>query len=364
MPPNRIKPEFWKGRRVLVTGHTGFMGGWLCLWLDQLGAKLAGYALAPARQPCLFEATGLGGRMESMIADIRDSERLVATMTEFKPEIVMHLAAQPLVNDAHRDPVETFGVNVMGTVNVLQAIRATPSVQSALIVTTDKVYENREWAWGYRESDALGGHEPYGASKACAEFAVEAFRGSYFSDDRQLGIATIRAGNIIGGGDWSDNRLIPDAVRAFGARKPLSLRNPVSIRPWQHVLDPLRGYLMLGQRLAEDATQWSGPWNFGPAEDDAVPVSVIADEITRLWGEGARWQCEALDGAQNADTVAKESQRLVLSSSQAQTRLDWHPVWRLQRALAATVDWYKAHLAQRDMYRFSIQQIALAEGSN
>lgn len=359
MPTNRIDPGFWKGRRVLVTGHTGFMGGWLCLWLDHLGATLAGYALAPPEQPCLFDATGLGGRMCSMIADIRAPERLTAAMQEFKPEIVMHLAAQPLVNQAHHEPVETFDVNVMGTVNVLQAMRVTPSVKTALIVTTDKVYENREWNWGYRECDSLGGHEPYGASKACAEMAVNAYRGSYFSDDRPLGIATIRAGNIIGGGDWAGNRLIPDAVRAFSEKKPLSLRNPNSTRPWQHVLDPLRGYLMLGQRLTEDATKWAGPWNFGPAEEDAVPVSVVADEITRLWGEGARWQCEG-----DPDTIAKESQRLVLSSSQAQTRLDWHPVWRLQRALAATVDWYKAHLAQRDMYSFSIQQIALAEGSN
>lgn len=359
MPVNRIDPGFWRDRRVLITGHTGFMGGWLCLWLDQLGANLAGYALAPPYQPCLFDTTGLGGRMRSMIADIRDPEKLTAALQDFKPEIVMHLAAQPLVNEAHHEPVETFDVNLMGTVNLLQAIRATPSVKTALIVTTDKVYENREWNWGYRECDALGGHEPYGASKACAEMAVSAFRGSYFSDDRPLGLATIRAGNIIGGGDWATNRLIPDAVRSFSAKKPLSLRNPSATRPWQHVLDPLRGYLMLGQRLTEDATKWAGPWNFGPAEEDSVPVSVVADEITRLWGEGARWHCEG-----DPNTVAKESQRLILSSSQAQARLDWRPVWRLHRALAATVDWYKAHLAQRDMYGFSMQQIAQAEGSN
>lgn len=364
MPANCVDTDFWKGRRVLITGHTGFMGGWLCLWLDQLGATLAGYALAPVKQPCLFDATGLAGRMDSIIADIRDRERLTLAMTEFEPEIVMHLAAQPLVHQAHHDPVETFDVNVMGTINLMQAIRATPSVRAALVVTTDKVYENREWPWGYRECDALGGHEPYGASKACAEFAVNAYRGSYFSDNRPLGIATIRAGNIIGGGDWADNRLIPDAIRSFGAKSPLSLRNPNSIRPWQHVLDPLRGYLMLGHRLAEDSNQWAGPWNFGPAEEDAVPVSVVADEITRLWGEGARWQCDTPMENKDSAAVAKESQRLILSSSQAQTRLGWRPVWHLQRALAATVDWYKAHLAQRDMYGFSLQQIAQAEGSN
>jgi len=361
MPSNRIDPGFWKGRRVFVTGHTGFMGGWLCLWLSRLGADISGYALSPPTEPSLFAATALGERMGSVIADIRDLERLTTAMNDFAPEIVLHLAAQPLVGTAHREPVETFDTNVMGTVHVLQAIRTTPSVTGALIVTTDKVYENQEWAWGYRESDPLGGHEPYGASKACAELAVNAFRQSYFSDGRGIGVATIRAGNIIGGGDWALNRLIPDAVRAFSAGNPLILRHPGATRPWQHVLDPLRGYLMLAQRLTEDPGHWAGPWNFGPAEDDAVPVSVIAEELTRLWGEGARWRCD--EPPPIADS-AKESQQLVLSSSQAMKRLDWRPVWRIHRALSASVEWYKAHLAQRDMYGFSMQQISLVEGSN
>jgi CDP-glucose 4,6-dehydratase len=253
----------------------------------------------------------------------------------------------------------------MGTVNVLQAIRATPSVTTALVVTTDKVYENREWTWGYRECDMLGGHEPYGVSKACAELAVDVFRQSYFSGARTVGIATIRAGNIIGGGDWAANRLIPDAVRAFSAGRPLAPRNPAATRPWQHVLDPLRGYLMLGQRLAADAGGWSGPWNFGPAEDDAVPVATVADELARLWGNGARWQGQPVESPADAaiDTF-RESHFLALSSSQAQARLGWRPVWRLQRALAETVGWYKAHLAQGDMDAFSLQQIAIAEGAN
>ena len=365
IPANRIEPSFWKGRRVFVTGHTGFMGGWLCLWLDRLGAEIAGYALPPPAQPSLFDAAAIGERLCSVIADIRDLERLTAAMKDFAPEIVLHLAAQPLVGIAHNEPVETFSTNVMGTVNVLQAIRSTPSVKATLMVTTDKVYENQEWAWGYRECDPLGGHEPYGASKACAEIAVDAFRQSYFSDAREIGVATIRAGNIIGGGDWARSRLIPDAIRAFSAGNPLNLRHPAATRPWQHVLDPLRGYLMLGQRLTEDPAQWSGPWNFGPAEDDAVPVSVIADELTRLWGEGAHWKCVAADT--EPDSIAatvKEAQLLVLSSSQAMKRLEWRPVWRIHRALSATVEWYKAHVAQQDMYDYSMQQISLVEGSN
>jgi len=338
------------------------MGSWLCLWLSRLGAEVAGYALAPPTQPSLFDTTALAERMHSTIADIRDLERLTTDMKDFAPELVFHLAAQPLVGAAHRDPVETFSTNVMGTVNVLQAIRQTPSVNAALIVTTDKVYENQEWDWGYREQDPLGGHEPYGTSKACAELAVNAFRQSYFSDTRNIGVATIRAGNIIGGGDWAENRLIPDAVRAYAADKPLSLRNPDATRPWQHVLDPLRGYFMLAQRLAEAPSQWSGPWNLGPAEDDSLPVSVIADELTRLWGNGASWHREG--GALPNSAGVKEAQQLVLSSSQAMKKLEWRPVWRIHRALAASIDWYKAHFAHQDMYGFSMQQISLIEGSN
>lgn len=361
MQTDRIDPAFWKGRRVFVTGHTGFMGGWLSLWLCRLGADVAGYALKPPARPNLFESTRLGARMRSTIADIRDLDRLTAEMSAFAPDTVMHLAAQPLVHEACREPVDTFAVNVMGTVNLLQAIRATASVTTALIVTTDKVYENREWSWGYRECDTLGGHEPYGASKACAELAVEAFRRSYLSGARTVGIATIRAGNIIGGGDWSANRLIPDAIRVFSAGQALSLRNPAATRPWQHVLDPLRGYLMLGRRLADDAAGWSGPWNFGPAEEDTAPVAGVADELARLWGDGARC-CSTAPDAHAARFP--ESQQLAISSSQARARLGWQPVWRLQRALAETVDWYKAYFAERDMDRFSLEQIALFEGAN
>ena len=364
MPSNRINPGFWNGRRVFVTGHTGFMGSWLCLWLKRLGADVSGYALAPPTEPSLYASLSLGDRMNSVIADIRDLGRFTNAMKDCAPDLVFHLAAQPLVGTAHRDPVETFETNVMGTVNLLQAIRATPTVKGALIVTTDKVYENQEWAWGYRETDPLGGHEPYGVSKACAELAVNAFRHSYFSDDRNLGIATIRAGNIIGGGDWAESRLVPDAVRAFHAGTPLSLRNPSATRPWQHVLDPLRGYLMLAEHLTEDPGQYSGPWNFGPTEEDSLPVSEIATELTRLWGNGADWTVPGDVASSAATTTAKESQQLILSSSQAINRLNWRPIWRIHRALSASVEWYKAHIADQDLYGLSMQQISLVEGSN
>lgn len=358
----RLDRKFWQGRRVFVTGHTGFMGGWLCLWLTRLGARVAGYALPPPTRPSLFETVGLAERMCSMLADVRDLERLSAAIADFEPEIVMHLAAQPLVGQAYAAPVETFSTNVMGTVNLLQAVRHCASVQATVVVTTDKVYENREWPWGYRETDTLGGHEAYSSSKACAELVVEAYRRSYFEGKRRIGIVTARAGNIIGGGDWAANRLVPDAMRAFGARRPLTIRNPASVRPWQHVIEPVRGYLALAERLANEPDRWSGAWNFGPAEADSWPVAQVADEIVRLWGEDARWlKLAASNGIANG---ARETVQLVLSSAKAQTQLGWTPVWRIQRALAATVDWYKAQIAGRDMHAFTLNQISVAEGAN
>jgi CDP-glucose 4,6-dehydratase len=363
MPSLRLDRAFWQGRRVFVTGHTGFMGGWLCLSLTRLGAQVAGYALQPPTRPSLFDCVGLGDRMCSMIADVRDLERLTAAIKDFAPEIVMHLAAQPLVGQAHVAPVETFATNVMGTVNMMQAIRQCPGVIAAIVVTTDKVYENREWAWGYRETDTLGGHEAYSGSKACAELAVAAYRRAYFEGKRRIGVATVRAGNIIGGGDWAANRLVPDAIRAFGARRPLAIRNPASVRPWQHVIDPVRGYLALAERLAVSPDEWTGAWNFGPAEADSWPVGQVADEIAKLWGEDARWIKPAAP-ANGAADLAREARQLVLSSAKAQAVLGWTPVWRIQRALAATVDWYKAQLAGRDMHAFTLSQIAVAEGAN
>ncbi|NKB20124.1 MAG: CDP-glucose 4,6-dehydratase [Alphaproteobacteria bacterium] len=361
MQTNGLDLAFWRNRRVFITGHTGFMGSWLSLWLHQLGAEVAGYALSPPTQPSLFDVLGLENHMVSTIGDIQNLPQLRASMNEFAPDIVFHLAAQPIVSKGYIDPVGTFGTNIMGTVNLLQSMRTAPSIKTALIVTTDKVYENQEWAWGYRESDPLGGHEPYGASKACAELAANAFRHSYFSEDEQVGIATIRAGNIIGGGDWATNRIIPDAIRAFSNGNPLSIRNPAATRPWQHVLEPLRGYMQLAQSLHLDPENFDGPWNFGPSEEDSAPVSVVAEEMTTLWGGGASWN-SAMAPADMEGT--KESQRLTLSSSKAHEILGWRPVWGLQRALSSTVAWYKAYLDRQNMVDFSLEQIALADGAN
>ncbi len=349
-----MTPDFWAGRRVFMTGHTGFMGGWLALWLARLGAKVSGYALTPPTEPNLFTAAGVDRDVSSTVADVRDLARLTAAMTAADPEVVMHLAAQPLVRKAYADPVETYATNVMGTVNVLEAMRACPSVRAAVIVTTDKVYDNIERDSGYRETDALGGREPYGNSKACAEFVVRSFRDSYFNgsggNGGTLGIATARAGNVIGGGDWAAERIVPDAVRAFSSGRTLAVRNPGATRPWQHVLEPLKGYLMLAQRLSEGPEEWSGGWNFGPPESESRPVSWLADELVTLWGDGARWRADGADGVYEARLLAIEIEK-------AEKQLGWRPVWGADRAAARTVEWYKAHDAGKDVRALTHAQI-------
>lgn len=360
MPIERINRDFWNDRRVFVTGHTGFIGGWLCARLLGLNARVGGFALPPSTQPCFFQEFGLADMMESRFGDIRDAAALEGALTRFEPEIVLHLAAQPLVRLAHADPLQTFSTNVMGTANLMQALRKAPSVRAAAIMTTDKVYENREQVSGYREDDRLGGFEPYGCSKACAEHVVDAFRHSYFAaPDAPIGIATIRAGNVIGGGDWSADRLIPDAVRAFNAGSPLHIRNPRAVRPWQHVLDPINGILMLAERLAETPADWQGSWNMGPPEHEFHPVSAVADEIVRIWGNGATW----INGAAEND-APYEAKLLTLNPSKAMARLGWRQRWPFQRALAATIDWYKAHRSGADLTAFSARQIEDFEGAN
>lgn len=350
-----VTPDFWRGRRVFVTGHSGFFGGWFCLWLQHLGADVTGFSLVPPTRPNLFGALDLGAAMNSITGDIRRANVLGGAIREADPEFVFHLAAQPLVRQAHVAPVDTFSTNLMGTVNLLQAMRSCPSLRAGIIFTTDKVYENVEISTGYREDDRLGGKEPYGASKACAEIAVAAYRQSYF--DTATPIATVRAGNIVGGGDWSADRLVPDAVRAFSAGKKLEIRNPDAIRPWQHALDPARGLLMLAEAL-EANPDTPMEWNFGPPDSDAVSVGTLADLLVKFWGNGSAWT-----DASDSD-APYEAKLLNLDSSQARELLDWQPTWSLQRALKASIEWYQAFLGRKDMRAFSLSQIEAMEGAN
>ena len=331
---------FWSGRRVLVTGHTGFKGGWMALWLASLGAEVTGFAAAPSTSPSLFELAGVGDDVRSVIGDVRDREAVTAAYREADPSVVLHLAAQPLVRASYEDPVATYEINVMGTVNVLEAARTVGGdVQSIVVVTSDKCYLNREWEWGYREDEQLGGHDPYSSSKAGAEIVAAAYRDSY-----GLPIATGRAGNVIGGGDFSADRLVPDAMRAVAAGEPLRLRNPDAIRPWQHVLCSLHGYGLLAERGER------GPWNFGPSEEEARPVRWVAERL------GVAWESQPGEHPH-------EAHFLKLDSSKARTRLGWTPRWDLARGLDATADWYAAHREGRDVRQVLLDQIEAYGGS-
>ncbi len=349
-----MKPGFWKGKRVLVTGHTGFKGGWLCLWLQQMGAKVVGYSLDPPSRPSLFDLARVSEGMISLHGDVCDLARVVAAVQEHRPEIIVHMAAQSLVRYSYGHSVETYATNVMGTVNVLEAVRYAGGTRAVLIVTSDKCYENREREKGYREDEPLGGHDPYSSSKGCAELVTAAYRNSYFNPEQAAqhgtAVASARAGNVIGGGDWAEDRLVPDIVRAFMQRQPVMIRCPDAVRPWQHVLEPLRGYLRLIELLWEHGGRYGEAWNFGPEEDDAKPVSWIADRLVTLWGEGARWTS---DGS----AQPYEAAYLKLDCTKAKARLDWQPGLSLGPALEWTLEWYKAHQGKADMRRFTLDQI-------
>ena len=351
-----VNAAFWKGKRVLLTGHTGFKGSWLSLWLQSMGAQVVGYALAPPTNPSLFEVAEVAKGMTSVIGDIRDLGYLRKVFAEHQSEIVIHMAAQPLVRYSYAEPVETFSTNVMGTVNLLEVIRGTGSVRSVVNVTTDKCYENREWVWGYRENEAMGGFDPYSSSKGCAELVTAAYRNSFFNpstfnDKHATAIASARAGNVIGGGDWADDRLIPDIMRAITAGKPVHIRNPHATRPWQHVLEPLSGYLVLAQKLYEDGATYAEGWNFGPNDEDAKPVQWIVENLTRIWGEGASW---VLDGGDHPH----EAHYLKLDCSKAKARLEWHPRWHLDEALSAIVEWHRAYRDGKNMQAQMLRQIS------
>ncbi|WP_145748154.1 CDP-glucose 4,6-dehydratase [Nitrospirillum amazonense] len=341
----------WRGRRVLLTGHTGFKGSWMSLWLAGLGARVTGFSLAPPTEPNLFSLVGAAADVDSVIGDIRDLPALEAAVARARPEIIIHMAAQSVVRASYTDPLTTYSTNVMGTANLLDVARRCPDVQAILVVTSDKCYENREQIWAYREHDRMGGHDPYSNSKGCAELVVAAFRDSYF---RKAGVAvaTARAGNVIGGGDWTADRLVPDAMRAFLARRTLDIRNPIAVRPWQHVLEPLQGYLLLGARLlGDEAGAYAGGWNFGPGHDSNQPVSDVVDALAACWGGGATWR-QVGDPAD-----LHEATLLHLDSTKANIKLGWTPVHTYKTAVALTVDWFKAYEAGADLRAITQAQI-------
>lgn len=349
-----LNRSFWKGKKVFLTGHTGFKGSWLSLWLNSLGADVTGFALDPPTQPNLFEQAGIEGVIRSIRGDIRDYAQLKASLEEQKPEVVLHLAAQSVVKRGYDDPIETYSSNVMGTVNLFEALRRLGRPCVVVNVTSDKCYENREWVWGYRETEPMGGHDPYSNSKGCAELVTSAFRDSYFppaSFNRHgIALGSARAGNAIGGGDWTANQLIPDLIRSFLASRACLIRSPGAIRPWQFLLEPLRGYLMLAERLAEDPSRFATGWNFGPADSDAKPVSWISDTLVRLWGQSAAW---THDGA----THPHEAHFLKLDASKAKAGLGWSPVLPLDQALEWIVEWYQGYQSHVDLKCLTLKQI-------
>lgn len=338
-----MTPGFWEGKRVFLTGHTGFKGSWMSLWLESLGARVKGYALEPPTTPALFAVARVAEGMESEIGDIRDLPALSASMATFKPDVVIHMAAQPLVRLSYREPIETYSTNAMGTAHVLESARKLDSVRCIVCVTSDKCYENDGRDYGYNEDQLMGGHDPYSSSKGCAELVISAYRRSFFNAVTDPALASARAGNVIGGGDWADDRLIPDVLRAFEKSAPAVIRNPLATRPWQHVLEPLSGYLSLAEALCRHGQEFAEGWNFGPSDEDAWPVERIVERMAQRWGEGACWQ---LDGPENHP---HESSFLKLDCTKARARLRWEPQWDLDTALEHTVAWHRDWLQAKDM---------------
>ena len=346
----KVDSNFWKGKKVYLTGHTGFKGSWLCLWLQNMGALVKGYSLNVNTKPALFIQANVGDDMQSEIGDIRNLEQLTESMFGFGPDILIHMAAQPLVRLSYQEPVDTYTTNVIGTVNVLEAARKCSNLKAIVSVTTDKCYENKEWEWGYRENEPMGGHDPYSSSKGCAELVTSAYRRSFFSNEHTASLASARAGNVIGGGDWAEDRLIPDILRAFEKSEPVVIRNPLSTRPWQHVLEPLSGYLVLAQELFLNGDNFAEGWNFGPKDEDCKPVNWILDNMVTFWGNNASWN---LDKNNNPH----EAGFLKLDCSKASNRLKWNPKWNLQLTLKSIVDWHQLYTNGGDIKKQCLKEI-------
>lgn len=349
-----MNPTFWTGKRVFVTGHTGFKGSWLSLWLQEMGAVVKGYSLPAPTSPSLFEEAQVWAGMSTEEGDIRDFTHLRQVMNDFKPEIVFHMAAQPLVRLSYDEPMETYSTNVMGTVYLLEAVKQVGGIKAVVNITSDKCYENREWVWGYREDEAMGGYDPYSNSKGCAELVASSYRQSFFNadkyDEHGCALASVRAGNVIGGGDWADDRLIPDILHAFEKSEKVEIRSPHAIRPWQHVLEPLSGYMAIAEKLYCDGPEFAEGWNFGPKEEDAQPVEKIVNHLTQLWGEGAEWFL-------SEEVHPHEAHYLKLDCSKAKMRLNWQPVWSLETTLEKIVSWQKAWLNGEDIKAYTINEI-------
>jgi len=346
--------EFYKNKKILITGHTGFKGSWLCLLLNRLGADVNGYSLEPPTNPSLFQEAGIENVVTSYIEDIRNLESLKKIVKKVEPEIVFHMAAQPLVRDSYLFPVLTFETNVLGTVNLLEACREVESIKAIINITTDKCYENKEWVWGYRENDRLGGFDPYSNSKACSELVTESYRDSYYNinqyKDHGVALATARAGNVIGGGDWAKDRLIPDFIKVIIKKEKLKIRNPAATRPWQHVLEPLMGYLTLAEKLYSKGPDYVGAWNFGPEDTDVVSVEFVTNYICELWGDDAAYEIER-------SPKMHESSCLKLDCSKANSKLNWHPKWNIQQAIKSIVEWNKLRLSRSDVRTITENQI-------